>query len=217
MAFAGQWGLVVTSIFFIVDPLGVVPIFLALTEGMSKQDRRKIALRTSITVFAVLAVFATAGGGIMRVFGFTIDAFKIAGGILLFNVAVDMMRAQRPREKGSKEESIEEREDISIVPLAVPMLSGPVAITTVMMHASNVNKWYIDFPMLYLAIFIVSGSIFLILVNATNILAKLGETVLKVLTRIMGLLLVVMAVQFCLDGFAGYVKILAKELTVFFP
>ncbi len=209
------WGLVFVSLLFIIDPLGAVPIFLALTESMDDKDRKKVARKASFVSFWALVVFALAGGAIMSVFGFTMDAFRIGGGILLFRVAVDMMRAQTPKDKGSHSDYLGDKtamEDMAIVPLGVPLLSGPVAITTVMVHASNVKHWFVDFPILIGCVASVSIISYITLANASKLLKYLGPSVLKTTLRIMGLLLVIMAVQFVLNGGAGFMKTVASDL-----
>src|SRR5262245_14544 len=123
-----------SAVFFVVDPLAVLPVYLAMTANETAEQKKSTALRASIASGITLLVFAIAGGLIFRFFGISLPAFKIAGGILLFLVALDMMQAKSSRTKSTPEEEQEgiEKADVAIIPLAIPLLSGPGAIATVM-------------------------------------------------------------------------------------
>src|SRR5574341_1908789 len=131
--------LIFTSILFIVDPLIVIPSFLAMTQRDSVEAKRAHARRGAWTVAITLALFAAAGGIIFTLFGITIGAFKIAGGVLLGLNALDMVQARRSQQRETPAETAEgiERADIGIMPLGVPMLAGPGAISTVMVHSAG--------------------------------------------------------------------------------
>src|SRR5207253_395958 len=121
------------AIFFVVDPMGVIPVFMAVTRNDSPQKRIVMARRASIAAFFILTTFALAGTLIFRVFGVTLGAFKVAGGILLLLTSIEMLRAQRQRTRTTPEEEQEgaEKEDVAIFPLAIPLLAGPGSIATV--------------------------------------------------------------------------------------
>ncbi|MBL9108420.1 MAG: NAAT family transporter, partial [Myxococcales bacterium] len=119
------------SLFSIVDPFSALPVFVALTGEKPREYQSRTALRASLTCFVVLSVFAAAGSFIFKFFGITIPAFKVAGGILLFGVALDMMRAQHSETRTTKEEETEKHEDVGLIPLGLPLLSGPGAIAAV--------------------------------------------------------------------------------------
>src|SRR5262245_45584749 len=124
-----------TAVLFVVDPFAAVPVFLTITHGDDERKRRQTALRASIATFVTLTLFALAGGLIFKLFGISLGAFQIAGGIMLLLMAVDMMRATPSRTRTSEEEQREsaQKEDVAIVPMAVPMLAGPGAIATAML------------------------------------------------------------------------------------
>src|SRR5438445_5424358 len=127
------------SIFAIVDPLGVVPFFSVLTEGMTPVQKQDIVSKACLTATITLGVFAVFGQWIFAGFGFTIPAFKIAGGILLFGVALEMLNGERSRSRLTPQERAEtlerdERDEVAVVPLGIPLLAGPGAITTVMIY-----------------------------------------------------------------------------------
>jgi multiple antibiotic resistance protein len=195
------WLLCFGSLFSIVDPFAAVPIFLALVGEQPRQEQASIALRASLTCFVVLTAFGVAGSFIFRFYGITIAAFKVAGGILLFAVALDMMRAQPSNTRTTHEERSEaaSKEDVWLVPLGLPLLSGPGAIATVMVLAGKANGAEQHVGVL-VAIFAVSLLTFLVLRSATFMARALGRTGLNVIGRIMGLILAAVAIQFVLDG-----------------
>ncbi len=191
-------------IFFIVDPLGNIPIFLALTEGVSVQERKKIAWRACLASFFILLLFAFIGEWILRLFRVTISSFQIAGGILIFIIALSMLQARRSRAKSTPEEEHEraEGEDVAIFPLAIPMLSGPAAITTVMVLI-NLSSSYTHRAIVVLCILITTLCCYWIFKQAARLMNLLGQTGINVLMRLMGLLLAVISVQFVIDGLKG--------------
>lgn len=189
------------SIFSIVDPFAAVPIFLALTGRQSRADQSRTALRASITCFVVLSAFALAGRLIFSFYGFTIGAFKIAGGILLFAVALDMVHAKPSNARTTNEEraEAEAKEDVGLMPLGLPLLSGPGAIATVMVLGGKAK----DLPQkigVHAAVFAVSLLTFLILRSSVWVTNLLGRTGINVVVRIMGLILAAVAMQFVIDG-----------------
>ena len=187
------------SVFSIVDPFSAVPVFLGLAGAESRPAQSRTALRASMTCFLVLSVFAAAGGAIFHFFGITIPAFKIAGGILLFGVAADMMRAKHSTTRTTKEEEEEVREDVGLIPLGLPLLSGPGAIAAVMVLAGNAPSAEGRLAV-HLAVLAVSVLAFLILRSAVFFSRLLGTTGINVIGRLMGLILAAMAIQFVLDG-----------------
>jgi multiple antibiotic resistance protein len=190
-----------SSIFFIVDPLGTAPVFLAITEGKSAAERKRTAFRASLVTFMILLVFAFVGEWILNLLRVTISSFQIAGGILIFTIALSMLQARRSRAKSTPQEEHEkqEGEDVAIFPLAIPMLSGPAAITTVMVLI-NLSTSPLHRMLVILAIALTSLFCYLILKASGRLLNLLGQTGINVLTRLMGLLLAVISVQLVIDG-----------------
>src|SRR5579883_2638898 len=185
------------SLFSIVDPFAAVPIFLALTGAQPRPTQALTALRASATCFVVLSLFGLAGTLIFRFFGITLPAFKIAGGILLFGVGLEMMRAKRSDTRATNEEAIEaeSKEDVGLIPLGLPLLSGPGAIATVMVLVGKAH----DLPqrgVLLGAIAVVSLITFLVLRSASMVSRVLGRTGMNVIGRVMGLILAAVAMQF---------------------
>jgi multiple antibiotic resistance protein len=196
-----------SAIFFVVDPFAVIPIFLAMTEGDSDAKRKDMARRACLVAGGVMAVFAMFGGVIFRVFGISLPAFKVAGGILLLITAIDMLRAQPSRTRSSpvEEEESAQKEDIAIVPLAMPLLAGPGAIaTSVVVMGRAKHLWY---SAIVVACIAATSLISYVMLRAgPRINRVLGQTGVGVLGRIMGLMLAAIGVQFLFDGGGDWLR-----------
>lgn len=198
--FFDTWIIPIVSVLFIVDPLAAVPAFLTMTDGDPDEKRRATALKAAIVSTGILLLFATAGSVVLRIFGVTLPAFRIAGGVILGLSALEMLRAERPSREtpGEIREGIE-KPDISITPLSIPLLAGPGAISTVMVLAPAHHTWRASIPV-YAAI-LLTGLVTWALLNRSALLQRiLGTTGIHVMSRLMGLVLATMAVQFVLDG-----------------
>lgn len=189
------------SIFSIVDPFAAVPIFLGLQVGESREAQRRTALRAALTCLCVLGTFALGGSILFKFFGITLPAFKIAGGILLFGVALEMMQAKHSetRATGAEQAEAEKKDDVGLIPLGLPLLSGPGSIATVMVLVGNAP----DFPHrvgVLVAVLAVSVLAFLVLGSASFFAKLLGQTGINVIGRIMGLILSAISIQFVIEG-----------------
>ena len=193
--------LIFTSVLFIVDPLTAVPTFLAMTARDTPEARRNMAKRGAWTCFITLSVFAMGGSLIFRLFGITIGAFKIAGGVLIGLNALDMVSARRSQQRESPIEKAEgiEKEDVGIMPLGVPMLAGPGSISTVMVLAGTPRSPVTAIGV-YVAIALTAVLTYVTLAAASRLERRLGQTGMRILTRFMGLVLCAIAVQFIIDG-----------------
>jgi multiple antibiotic resistance protein len=192
-----------TSVFFLVDPFAALPTFLVIAADADHNERRRLALKASITCFVVLTAFALAGSLIFRFFGITLPAFEIAGGIILILMGLEMLQARRSathETPGETQEGVA-KEDAGIIPLGMPMLAGPGAISTVMVLMGSSPSWW-RVATLFVAITITSLASFLILSAADRVRHFLGETGIRILMRLMGLLLTAIAVQFIVNGLA---------------
>lgn len=189
------------SIFSIVDPFAAAPIFLAITPNDTDADRRRMARVASIVSGALLVVFALTGNRIFAFFGISTPAFKAAGGILLLVMALDMLRARESGARHSPEERAEglAKADVAITPLAVPLLAGPGAISTVTLLASDASEWS-HVGAIVLAILLTTLLTWAILAHATRLLSLLGQIGVRIVTRVMGLLLAGIGAQFLLSG-----------------
>jgi MarC family membrane protein len=189
-----------TSILFLVDPIAVVPTFLAITQGESEERRRVTARRACIAAAILLIVFAAAGNLIFRAFGITLPAFRIAGGAILWLVAMDMLRGERPTQESEAEidEGIR-KEDVALTPLAMPMLAGPGAISTVMV-LSGQARTPARGAVIYASIVVTMLISWIMLRVGDRVMSHFGQTGIRVVMRIMGLLLAAVAVQFVVTG-----------------
>ncbi|MGB9032167.1 MAG: MarC family protein [Acidobacteriaceae bacterium] len=193
--------LALSSIFFLVDPFAAIPSFIAITSGVEPARRGRMARKAALTCFIVLMSFALAGKYIFSLFGIKLPAFEIAGGLILMLIGIDMMEARRSPTQESQDETEEAaaKEDAGIVPLGIPMLAGPGAISSVMVLVGQApNHW----QMLSIlgSITITAFISYLVLAGADHVRRFLGETGIRVLVRIMGLLLVALAMQFFVNG-----------------
>jgi multiple antibiotic resistance protein len=191
-----------SAIFFVVDPLANVPIFLSITSGFTVAQRRKIAARAAVATWVILSTFAAAGGVIFDAFGISLGAFKIAGGIMLLLMSVDMMRAQPSPTRTTADEQAECRgsEEIAIFPLAIPMLAGPGAIATVMVLMSRAAWHPAETASVFVAVTITCGVSWLLMRSAASAERFLPKTLLRAFERVMGLLLAAVAVEFVAGG-----------------
>lgn len=189
------------SIFVIVDPVGSVPTFLAMTERDSPQDRIRTARLASLVTFFVLVGFSLGGIWILSIFGISLSAFKVAGGIVLLKVALDMLQAKQTAIKETPEEKAEgvTKDDIAVTPLAVPILAGPGAITAVVLLTTQATDLFQKGIVLF-NIALVSVIVFLTLRIAALRSSIFSAITLKIIARLMGLLLAAVATQFILDG-----------------
>ncbi len=190
-----------SSLLAIVNPLSAATIFLALSGSHDPPRRRKAIVTGFVTSVVVLFIFAALGRGILDFFGITTYAFKIAGGIIFFGIGWDMLQARRSRVKATQEEEAEgvEKDDIGIIPLGLPTIAGPGAMTTVIVLISQAETGGAILAV-YLAILAVLLITAAVLFAAPLLLKTFGQTGLNVMTRVMGLLVMVIGVQFVLDG-----------------
>ena len=205
---------VFTAIFAIVDPMGNIPIFYTITQRFSKEERIRIAKRAVIAATVTLVVFGLIGKYIFTMFSITIPAFRIAGGLLLFRVAFNMLYGVTPGTKSTEKEKEEtlEKDMIGIVPLGIPLLAGPGAISTVMLYNSQGDLS--NSIIVLLSIFATLLITYVLLLNVDRIFNRLGQVGSLAISRIMGLILAAIAIQFIINGVHQIVIEWAVELTV---
>ena len=193
--------LALSSIFFLVDPFAALPTFLAVTVDQDPARRVRTARKASLTAFIILTSFAFAGKYIFRLFGITIPAFEISGGIILLMIGLDMLEAKRSptQESPGETQAASSKDDAGIVPMGIPMLAGPGAITSVMVLVGQVQATWQMIAVLG-SIAITAVICFAVLGSATRVARLLGDTGIRILVRIMGLLLVALAVQYFVNG-----------------
>lgn len=191
------------TLFVVVDPLALGPIFLAVTQGMSAAERRQVGVRAVLIAFAVLTAFAFGGQRFLEILGITFPAFRIAGGLLLFSIAFEMVFEKRQARKAAAADTAVTRDDIHNVaafPLAIPLISGPGAITAVMLLSASVRTDYTLFALLLGVIAFVVSLCLIVALVAAPLDKLLGQTGRVVFSRLLGVILTALAVQFVIDG-----------------
>lgn len=189
------------TLFVIIDPIGLAPLFIALTAGMTIQRRRAIALRAVLVAFSLIALFGFAGEIILDSIGIGMPAFRISGGILLFLTSLDMLFERRTeRREKTADAEVDNDNDPSIFPIALPLLAGPGALTTIILlmdeHSGDLPG---QFMMLGVAVFVLLIA-YVLFIAAGMIERVLGQTGINVVTRVLGVLLAALSIQFILDG-----------------
>lgn len=199
------------SIFTMIDPLGNIPVFIALTEGLSPAHVRRVAARAILTALVILVLFQFAGQAIFDLFHISSNSLQIVGGVIFFVTGYEMLQARLTRslhDNGPSDNNY--ANDIAITPLGIPMICGPGAITTVILRMTEADS-SLKKGMLLLTIVVALAISFLMLVAAKSILRFLGESGNKVLLRLMGLIVMAIAVELFFSGLTPYVKaMLAK-------
>lgn len=197
-----------SAVFFVVDPIGLVPLFVSMTAGDSPEKVRSMALRACVVACGLLLFFALFGGLIFKVFGVSLAAFRIAGGILLMITALDMLKARTSETKATDKEREESatKEDIALVPLAIPLLAGPGSIATVMVLMSRGEGGVASAIPVIVAVLLTFLATYLMLRGATWVQRLLKESGVAIIERVMGLLLAAIAVQFVADGVRDLVQ-----------
>lgn len=198
-----QWINDLIVVFVVIDPPGLAAMFAALTRGGDAKYRRRMAIKSTALASGILLVFALIGSRLLDALGVSVPAFKIAGGVLLFLVAIDMVFA---RQSGLRSATVREQEearfkdDISVFPLAFPLIAGPGALTTVILLAGNAQGHPLEFAAVLIAFAIVLAIAFVALLASGLMMRALGVTGANVLGRLLGVVLAAMAAQFVIDG-----------------
>ena len=197
------------ALFAIVNPIGSVPIFISATDGWNRQQKLRTANVVALTVFLVLAASALFGEGILAFFSISIPSFQVGGGILILLIAINMLHAKQSHSKQTPEEAktMEERDVIAIVPLSIPLLAGPGAISSMIIAAQDSTTLGGQLSLL-LPISVVAMLIWLTLQLSGYIAGKLGTIGINIVTRLMGLILAAMAVEFIAHGMGGLFPVL---------
>ena len=193
------------TLFVVIDPIGTTPIFVALTQGMTAARRRAIAWRACIIGLLILAAFGLFGEALLGFIGISMPAFRIAGGLLLFLTALEMLFGRRTQRRQSQAETVEEdpSDDPSVFPLAIPLLAGPGSITSLILLTDQGGGGWPALGGLFGVIVVIYAICLLLFFAAGAIERGLGETGILVVTRLLGMLLAALSVQFVLDGLSN--------------
>ena len=193
------------TLFVVIDPLALVPLFLALTRGKPAEARRRIAIRACLTAIGILTVFGAVGEAVLAFAGISMPAFRVAGGLLLFLTALDMLFERRTKRRETQAEEAEEDDghDPSVFPLAIPLIAGPGAIASMILLAGQHPGLPGLAVVVVVMIFVVALSMVSFMIS--DLMEKmLGKTGINVITRLLGMLLAALAVQFVLDGLRDF-------------
>lgn len=186
-----------TLLFVIIDPIGLTPLFAALTQGLSARERFFVALRSSAIAISILTLFGLLGEQVLGFVGISMPAFRIAGGILLFLTALDMLFERRtPR----REQHSPQRDDPSAFPLAIPLIAGPGSIATMILLVGEAGNDWGQIALIHVVMGAVIGTAFVLFQTAGLLDRALGKTGINVVTRLLGMLLAALSVQFVVDG-----------------
>jgi multiple antibiotic resistance protein len=193
-----------TAMFIVIDPIGLAPLFIAMTQGMSQAHRRSIAMRACLVAIGLLLLFAFFGEALLDFVGISMPAFRIAGGVLLFITALDMLFERRQaRRQDNADDAIDPAHDPSIFPLAIPLIAGPGAIATIILLTGEADD-VMGFGAVLGVMLIVIAMVFAMFMAAGLLERLLGKTGINVVTRLLGMLLAALSVQFILDGLKGF-------------
>ncbi len=194
-----------TSLFTMVNPLGVIPVYLSLTNSLASAESKKVALKAVITSIITLLLFAITGKLIFDFFSISINSLRIVGGVIFFITGYDMLQAKLTRTKESSETIKEYSSDIAITPIAIPMICGPGAITVSIVLFNDASDWSLKIILLSVIVFVLLIT-YIFLLSSRKIISALGDNGNKVLMRIMGLIVMVIAVEFFTSGIKPIVR-----------
>lgn len=191
-----------TTLFVVIDPPGQAPIFMALTQGMDPAARRGVAIRACLTAAVILAMFTAFGESVLGFVGISMPAFRVAGGVLLFLTAIEMLFERRTKRRESNAEE-EDNTDPSVFPLAIPFIAGPGSIATIILLAGQAPG--LQGTAIVIGVMVSVVAVVLVLYLSSGVLARLlGKTGLNVMTRLLGMLLAALSVQFILSGLRDF-------------
>lgn len=192
---------VLVTMFVVMDPIAIAPVFLALTPGMSNAQRRRIAWRAVAVAGFVLAIFALAGEAVLNFIGISMPAFRVAGGILLFLTAIDMLFDRRTKRRKDRADE-DDHDDPSVFPIAIPLIAGPGSIASIILLTGEKPGFEGLATVVVMTVFTLA--VMALTLQASGYLERIGKTGINVITRLLGMLLAALSVQFVLDGLAAF-------------
>jgi multiple antibiotic resistance protein len=187
------------TLFVIIDPVGLAPLFVALTQGMTVTERRKVAIRACLVAVGILTLFGVAGEAVLNFLGISMPAFRIAGGVLLFLTALDMLFERRTQRRQGQADS-DHPDDPSVFPLAIPLIAGPGAIASMILLTGQDGGGALHILIVHGVMLAVIAVVLLLFLLAAPLERVLGPTGITVVTRLLGMLLAALSVQFVIDG-----------------
>ena len=190
-----------TALLVLVNPLGAIPIFISLTPNASQSERKSIAKTTATAVAVVMVVFALVGDALLKFLGISIGSFQVGGGMLLMLIAISLMNAKSSPTKTTNQEreEAEAKTNIAVVPMAIPLMTGPGTMSTVIIYASAAHGW-LQMLALIISGLLVAAACYVTLVMATPISRVLGQTGINIVNRVMGMILAALSIEIIVDG-----------------
>lgn len=195
------------TLFVVIEPVGLVPLFLALAGGRTYEEQRRIARKAVFIAGILVLVFALVGRAVLTYMGISLEALKVAAGILLFKIALDMIFVQQERETEEEKAEARVREDISVFPMAIPFIAGPGTLASVLILTGSAPAGLWGFWLVVLIAAVVLAITYLLLRASMRLSKVLGRTGINVVTRVLGILLAALAVQYVADGVRVFLKI----------
>lgn len=197
------------SLFTMMNPIGVIPVYISLTSHLSPKAAKRVAFKAVLTGLLTLVLFAVAGKFIFDFFAITIHSLRIVGGIIFFIAGYDMLQARLNRTKSNEEEHSDTNKDVAISPLGIPLITGPGAITVAIVLYNDAADFSLKIT-LFAVILLIMGIVLVSLLGGRQVMRFLGENGNKVLMRIMGLIVMVIAVEFLFSGLTPLVRTMLK-------
>jgi multiple antibiotic resistance protein len=194
-----------TSFFTLMNPIGTMPVFLTMTADLSKRERKSTAVKAVVTAAFILILFAFLGRYLFNFFGISVAGLKVVGGILFFFIGYDMLNARISRIKMTEKEAEEYADDIAITPLGIPMIAGPGAITNAIVLMGEATD-YTSKALVIFSIILVLVVVLLVFLGATGITKFIGDKGNKIMMKLMGLIVMVIAVEFFFSGLKPYIQ-----------
>ncbi|THD68024.1 NAAT family transporter [Robertkochia marina] len=201
----GFWLLTFTSFFTLINPLGTMPIFLTMTADLNNKDRTRTAQKASVVAFITIVIFAFTGQLLFKFFGISVNSFRMVGGVIFFLMGMDMLQARLGKVKVKDSEVHAYVDDISITPLAIPMICGPGALTNAIVLMEDAQTMGMKVSLI-IGVLVVMIITYLILYSSSRIIKILGQTGINVMMRLMGLIVMVIAVEFFFSGLKPILK-----------
>lgn len=202
--------LCITSLFTLINPLGTMPVFMAMTSGLSVTERNRTARKASVISLVTIITFAFTGQLLFDFFGISVNSFRVVGGVIFFIMGMDMLQARLGQVKIRDNEVKSYVTDISITPLAIPMICGPGAITNAIVLMEDANTFQKQ-VILIIAIVLIMFLTYITLYSSTRLIKLLGQTGINVMMRIMGLIVMVIAVEFFFTGLKPIISGILKN------
>ncbi|MFH7244977.1 MAG: MarC family protein [Spirulina sp.] len=188
------------TLFVVIDPVGLVPLYLALVHDRSEEEQSQIAIRAVVVSAVILLAFGLTGAYVLHNLGISLQAFQIAAGVLLFKIALDMIFVHQERETQAEAKEAESRQDVSVFPLAIPLIAGPGSLASILVLSREATNYYLGLSVVLAAAAIVILLCYLFLLLSRPLAKLLGQIGINVVTRVLGVLLAALAVQYMLDG-----------------